>query len=309
MTKSAGHQPVGFLVIPQRHFHWRGRQFFIFVKSSFLEGLPIYQDRFDQHQCCVLIPTYNNGKTLEKVLREILTYTKNIIVVNDGSTDETASILNKIDALHVVTIDQNKGKGNALRRGFREAWRLAYTQAITMDSDGQHFPDDLVVFLDALDNHKPQDPEQLIVGSRTMDHPDIPHKSSYGNRCSSFWFWVETGIKLDDTQCGYRLYPLKIINDLNLFTSKFELEIEVIVKAAWRGADVKNLPVKVFYDPTERVTHFRPFQDVARITLLNIWFVICAIIYFRPRNLLRKLGKHENKDSKKTFSKTNLPLE
>ena len=257
----------------------------------------------------MLIPTYNNAKTLKKVLLDVQYFTSNIIVVNDGSTDETQSILESFGDLHRIQFQQNRGKGNALKIGFKEAAKLGYENAISMDSDGQHFPDDLVVFLDALDNQKPGDQELLVIGSRTMDHPDIPYKSSFGNRCSSFWFWVETGIKLEDTQCGYRLYPLKIVNQLHLYTSKFELEIEVIVKAAWKGAKVINLPVKVFYEPTNRVTHFRPFWDVARITLLNIWFVFCTLFFVGPRNLLRKMKKPETKVSKRAFSDTNLPLE
>ena len=272
-----------------------------------MKKLPRYQERFDQHKCCVIIPTYNNAKTLEKVLQEVSGYTSNIIVVNDGSTDNTSVILKNFPEVHLWNFPKNRGKGEALKKGFLEAENHGFSYAISMDSDGQHFPDDLVVFLDALDDL--ENPNPLIIGSRTMDHPDIPQKSSFGNRCSSFWFWVETGIKLEDTQCGYRLYPLRIVNELHLYTSKFELEIEVIVKAAWRGADVKNIPVKVYYDPTERVTHFRPFQDVARITLLNIWFVICTLFYIGPRNVLRKMKKPGTKVSKKAFSETNLPLE
>ncbi len=270
---------------------------------------PVYQSRFDARHCCVLIPTYNNHATLKRVLDGVLDYTSNIIVVNDGSTDATDDILQEYSRLEVISLPVNKGKGNALKTGFETAFSLGYDHAISMDSDGQHFPDDLHVFLEALENKKPADPELLVIGSRKMDDPSVPEKSSVGNRLSSFWFWVETGVKLEDTQCGYRLYPLKIVNELNLYTSRFELEIEVIVKAAWKGVNVINLPVKVLYDPWERVTHFRPFQDVARITLLNIWFVGVALFYIAPRNLLRKFQKQDKSMvSKPGFSRNKLPL-
>ena len=270
---------------------------------------PLYQSRFDSLECCVLIPTYNNSATLKRVIDELYTYTTNIIVVNDGSTDKTVQILQHYSSLQIINIPRNKGKGNALKTGFGVAFKNGYKYAISMDSDGQHFPDDLHIFLDALESHLPTDPDLLVIGSRKMDDPTVPDKSSIGNRFSSFWYWVETGIKLQDTQCGYRLYPLAAINSLDLYTSRFELEIEVIVKAAWKGVKVINLPVKVLYDPNERVTHFKPWQDVARITVLNIWFVFVAAFYIAPRNLLRKLIGRKKPVSKKSFSSNEVPLE
>lgn len=247
---------------------------------------PRYQHRFETLRCCVLIPTYNNTTTLKQVITEVLNYTSNIIIVNDGSTDTTSEILNDFRNLTIITFSKNKGKGTALKVGFKKAEELGYETAITIDSDGQHFPEDLPLFLKDLEENKQ---EILIIGSRKMDAPDIPEKSSVGNQFSTFWFWVLTGIKLKDTQCGFRMYPLKTINSLHLFTSRFELEIEVLVKAAWKGLEIKNLPVQVFYDTRERVTHFRPFWDVARITVLNIWFVGVALFFIIPRKLFRSL--------------------
>lgn len=250
---------------------------------------PHLQKDFDTYKICVLIPTYNNAGTLQRVLNEVLEYTSNILVINDGSTDHTADILASFPAIQVFQYKQNKGKGYALRKGFNLAEQTGYHYAISMDSDGQHFADDLEVFLEPVKNKKTEDPEPLIIGSRKMDHPSVPDKSSLGNKLSSLMFLVETGIRLQDTQCGFRLYPLHLVNSLRLFTTKFELEIEVIVRAAWEGAAVQNLPVKVLYDPQERVTHFRPLQDVARITLLNIIFVLVLLFYILPRAAWRKL--------------------
>lgn len=270
---------------------------------------PLFQSRFERLNCGVLIPTYNNAGTLERVINEVLSYTNNLILVNDGSTDNTAGILKKFRQIEILTIPVNKGKGNALITGFKRAEKLGYEYVITMDSDGQHFPSDLVVFLEAIEEKKPTDPELLVIGGRKMDDPSVPDKSSVGNRFSTFWFWVETGVDLTDTQCGYRLYPVKAINSLNLYTTRFELEIEVLVKASWKGVEVKNLPVKVLYDPTERVTHFRPFWDVARITLLNICFVGVAALYIGPRNLVRKLKGGQPSRSKNEVAGSRVPVE
>ena len=120
-----------------------------------------------------------------------------------------------------------------------------------------------------------------------MSQEGIPEKSSFGNRISTFWYWFETGIRLKDTQSGFRLYPIKRMQNFKYFTRKFEFEIEVIVKAAWAGIPVKNVPIQVLYDESERVSHFRPFKDFTRISLLNTWLVFIALLYIKPRDYFR----------------------
>ncbi len=242
-----------------------------------------------QLRCCVLVPTYNNAGTLQKVLEGVLKRTPDIIVVNDGATDTTSDILQQYPQIHQIQLPKNKGKGNALKVGFAKALDLGYEYAISIDSDGQHFPEDIPIFLETLE--KSETKNLLLIGARNMDQSDVPGKSSFGNKFSNFWFWFETGKWLKDTQCGYRLYPLKEIEKLSLRTPKFEFEIEVIVKAAWNGTLVENVPVKISYDEEERVSHFRTVPDFARISVLNTWFVIVALFYIKPRNLFRKIRK------------------
>ncbi len=235
------------------------------------------------------MPTYNNEGTLKRVLDGILEYTTNILVVNDGATDATPAILKEYPQLPQIHLPKNKGKGNALQVGFKKALTLGYAYAITIDSDGQHFPEDIPVFLEALKNGKTKN--AIYIGARNMEQSDVPGKSSFGNKFSNFWFWFETGKWLKDTQCGYRLYPLKEIAQLQLFTPKFEFEIEVIVKAAWNGTLVENVPIKISYDETERVSHFRTVPDFTRISILNTWLVIVTIFYIKPRSFIRKIKK------------------
>jgi len=245
------------------------------------------QNAVSEKKICVLIPTYNNEKTLKRVIDGVLDYTGNIIVVNDGSTDSTSEILNNYLQITVVSLPENKGKGNALKIGFRKAKELGFDFAITIDSDGQHYPDDIPVFIEALLTEKE---DVLLIGNRNMSQDGIPGKSSFGNNFSNFWFWFETGIKLQDTQSGYRLYPLKKIPK-KYFTPKFEFEIEIIVRTAWKHVPVKNVPVKVLYDPAERVSHFRPFRDFTRISILNTILVFITIFYIIPRNFFRNFKK------------------
>lgn len=176
------------------------------------ENLATYTTKLKEWGICILIPTYNNHKTLQRVLDGVLAYTTDVVVVNDGSTDETAAILATYqDRITLISVPENRGKGNALRVGFAKAQALGFTYAITIDSDGQHYPSDIPVFVDALEQAKNK--EVLFIGSRNMNQDGVPKKSSFGNKFSNFWFWFETGISLSDTQSGYRLYPLNKLAD------------------------------------------------------------------------------------------------
>ncbi len=131
-----------------------------------------------------------------------------------------------------------------------------------------------------------------------MNQSSVPGKSSFGHRFSNFWYWVETGIRLPDTQSGYRLYPVSRLETMRFFTNRFEFEIEVIVRAAWKGIPVLSVPVSVYYPPPEdRVSHFRPFMDFTRISILNTFLVFFSLIYIKPRDFFRRLFvKHKWKE-------------
>ncbi len=249
----------------------------------------LISEKFQNLKCCVIIPSYNNYKTLQMVIEGALAYTENVIVVNDGSTDSTSEILKSFPQIQQIHLSKNKGKGNALRQGFKHADSLGYQYAITIDSDGQHFPADIPAFLEALENDTNE--EILLIGSRNMTQLGVPKKSSFGNKFSNFWFWVETGTRLQDTQSGFRLYPLFAMKELRLYTNKFEYEIEAIVRAAWKGIKVKNIPIQVHYETVNRVSHFRPFQDFTRISILNTYLVLVTFLYIKPRDFFRKLKK------------------
>lgn len=233
---------------------------------------------------CVIIPTYNNERTLERVIREVLMYVPShcVIIVNDGATDSTPEILKSFEEeVTILTNEVNKGKGYSLRRALKFAREKGYSNALTIDSDGQHYPNDIPVLIE----HALEHPGAVIMGSRNMNQEGVPQKSSFGNKFSNFWFKVETWITLPDTQTGFRIYPLKPLKKIWLFTNKFELEIEVIVKLAWRFVPFVAVPIQVKYDPSERVSHFRPARDFTRISVLNTVLVLTALIWYYPRKL------------------------
>ncbi len=251
-----------------------------------MEPLSQIAQRFNQHKICVLIPTYNNAKTLSKIIEDVLKYTRNVIVLNDGSTDDTSNILSSFTELTTVSYSKNIGKGWALRKGFNFALEQGYDYAITIDSDGQHFASDLPKFIDKLEEIGPS----LIIGARNMNQSSVPSKSTTGLKISNFWFNIETGLSAPDTQSGYRLFPLQLLKDIKFYTKKFEFEIEVIVKASWRGIKIDSVPVTVYYAPSEvRVSHFRPFTDFTRVGILHTILVTITFLYINPRNFFRKL--------------------
>lgn len=249
--------------------------------------------------CVVLIPTYNNEKTLKKVIDSVRQYSPNIMVVNDGSTDSTPHILAQEKDLHIISYTENRGKGYALKTGLREAINLGYKYAITIDSDGQHYAEDIHVFV----NEIKENPNALLVGARNLNAENMPSKNTFANKFSNFWYKVETGIKLTDTQSGYRLYPLDFIKKTRFITRGYEFEVEVIVRAAWSGLVVKNVPINVFYPKAEeRVSHFKPLRDFTRISILNTYLVLLAFLFYYPWRFIKAL----NKENVKKFIQKNI---
>ncbi|MEI6683630.1 MAG: DUF2062 domain-containing protein [Bacteroidota bacterium] len=247
------------------------------------------RQQFTDLRCCCIIPTYNNDHALESVIMGVLSFTSDVIIVDDGSTDQTKVILQRIPQVDVVTIPVNTGKGWALRQGFTMAIEKGFRYAVTIDSDGQHFPEDLPRFLDLIEKQ----PGSMILGARDMSQEEVPGTSSFGHKFSIFWFKVETGITVLDVQTGFRLYPLERISEIGwVFSKKYEYEVEILVRLAWRGVRVLSVPVKVYYAPKEtRVSHFRKFTDFTRVSIANSILVFTALLWVRPLSFFRGLRK------------------
>ena len=237
---------------------------------------------------CVLIPTFNNAATVGKVIEESKLYCKDIFVVNDGSTDDTAAVLESIEGINVISYMPNRGKGHALQCGLNKARECGFDYCITLDADGQHYPSEIPKFIEAVGTN----PGSLIIGARNLNAENMPGKNTFANKFSNFWFKVETWQTLHDTQSGFRLYPLKEIEKIKLFTGMYEFELEIIVKAAWRGIKVMNIPINVYYPPTgERVSHFKPLRDFTRISLLNTFLVLMALLWYYPKKFISSLTR------------------
>ena len=232
----------------------------------------------DPRHICAVIPTYNNGGTVADVVRGVLRQGLPVLVVDDGSTDDTAQKLEGLE-IKVIRHPWNRGKGRALKTGLEEARRLGYRFALTMDADGQHDPADIPALVAAAGERT------LVVGSRNLTADGMPAGNTFANKFSNFWFTVQTARKLPDTQTGFRVYPLEDLPSLKLLTSRYEAELTLLVFSAWKNLRIVPVPVRVYY-PEDRVSHFRPFADFFRISVLNTALCGLALVYGYPRMLL-----------------------
>ncbi|NCO55082.1 MAG: DUF2062 domain-containing protein [Bacteroidetes bacterium] len=252
-----------------------------------MTDIQLYTDCWE-NKFCVIIPSYNNATKIEAVINDVLLQTNNVIVINDGATDNTAQLLAHYKNIKVISYPQNKGKGYAVKKGFKKAIELGYEYAITIDSDGQHCAEDISKFINACFINQ----NAIIIGNRSIIKGKISRKSSFANNLSNFWFLVITGIKLDDTQSGFRLYPIKKMQHILTLTRRYEFEIEIMVKASWQNIPIESIPISVIYPPeNERISHFRPVVDFIRIGLLNSWLVFLSLTFFRPFAFIKKLNK------------------
>ena len=215
-------------------------------------------------RCAIVIPAYNHGKSVQGVVEKCLRLRLPVIVVDDGSTDSTPSVLASLSGVTVIRHKENQGKGASLLAGFAAALRFA-DWAITMDADGQHDPNDILSLISMIEA-VPEGQRPLVIGKRVgMEHGNVPWTSRWGRRFANFWVWISCGRWLSDAQSGFRVYPLPEALRLGTKARRYQFEVEVLVRAVWRGIPIVEAPVHVLYGPPEeRVSHFRPWLDFWR---------------------------------------------
>lgn len=224
-----------------------------------------------QDRVGIVIPTYNHASRLPAVIRQAAALDFPVFVVDDGSTDETAEILRAMEGISVLTHSENQGKGAALRTGFRAAL-ASCDWVVTLDADGQHNPEDAPTLLRAV----PDGQRPIVLGNRQgMSGEDVPWTSRFGRKFSNFWVRVAGGPLVEDSQSGFRLYPLPEALNLEVQARRFQFEVEILVEAHGQGIPVLEAPVQVVYQKgAERISHFHPWKDFFRnsITFSNlIW--------------------------------------
>jgi len=211
----------------------------------------------------IVIPVFNHGRQVRNVVEKALRIGPPVIVVDDGSTDNTPQILAATSGITVIHHQENRGKGASLLSGLTEASRIA-NWAITIDADGQHDPEDIPSLIEAI----PEGQRPLVIGKRLgMESGNVPWTSLWGRRFSNFWVWASCGRWFSDSQSGFRVYPLPETLQFRSRTRRYQFEVEILVLAVWSGLPIIEVPVSVLYGPArERVSHFRPWQDFWRNT-------------------------------------------
>lgn len=208
-----------------------------------------------------LVPAYQAAATIDDVVRSTRAVLPHVLVVDDGSADDTAARAGAAGA-DVVRLPVNQGKGAALTAGLRHLAAAGVARALTLDADGQHLPDQIPVLLAASDAA----PDAIVVGVRRKAGQEIRRINLAGNAIADFFMRRIAGRSLPDTQSGFRVYPVAATLALGTQGTRYDFETEVLLRAARRGMDVRGVEVAVYYPPVaERVSHYRPWVDTWRI--------------------------------------------
>lgn len=214
----------------------------------------------------VVVPTYNNPATIQNVVKDVLHHGYRVVVVDDGSTQKIENIISLQDEnLTILRHEINQGKGAAIITGAKEAQRLGCSYFASIDGDGQHLASEIQKLLLACDGEN-----QIIIGARNFGIDNVPNGSKFGRWFSNFWARWDSEQEINDSLSGFRLYPISIL-DLKIKTSRYDWEMEVLVKHGWKGRKIKETTIECYYpSPEERVSHFKKFWDTAAIVMVHI---------------------------------------
>ena len=218
---------------------------------------------------CVIIPCYNEAQSIGQIIRAAQIYVEQVIVVDDGSTDDTSAEATATGA-HVVRHAQNMGKGAALKTGFQIAAQRNLIAAITLDGDGQHACADIPRFIEAYD----QGDCDLVLGNRMNDTRHMPFIRRITNRFTSWIISRTIGKTIADTQCGFRLISLAFWQAVRLDSCRFDLESEILIKAGRGGARLRQAQIQTIYF-SARNSKISPFGDAIRFVHL-LWRCNCS---------------------------------
>lgn len=234
----------------------------------------------------VVIPAFNEARTIEDIVGRALSVVEHVIVVDDGSNDATADLASAL-SVKVLRHHRNTGKGNSLIDGFRAALEDGADAVVTVDGDGQHAPERIPDLVECARSAR----GCIVVGSRLHDRAAIPPSRYRANRIANFWISWASGHLIDDSQCGFRLYPRDVLEAVGLDRSMkagFVFESEVLIDAARAGWRTVSVPIPALYDGhTQRPSHFRPVRDILAIVLMVAGKLLARGMY--PQGLIRSL--------------------
>ena len=218
-------------------------------------------------RACAIIPAYNAAKSLAPLLERMRPLGLDVVVINDGSTDDTAAVAARAGTL-VITHLRNRGKGAALRTGFAYALQSGYEAVVTLDSDGQHDPSEIPKLLEAA--AKPDG--AMVVGRRVFDAPMMPFARRSTNRFMSWLISKMAGAPMPDSQCGFRVIRRDALATLRLSSRRFDIETEMLLAAARGKWPIRFVPIRTIYE--DHASHIRPIVDGLRFFRLVLWYAL-----------------------------------
>jgi glycosyltransferase involved in cell wall biosynthesis len=240
----------------------------------------------DLLKIAILIPSYNEGKRIAGVIKKCCDFDQDIIVVNDGSTDNTSEILKEFESqnnkkITVINHPVNKGKGEALKTGFDFVVNNRYSGVITIDADDQHDVREINDFLNEVDENDPD----MIVGSRFSNTKGMPFIRRFVNYFTSWIISNIAGKKIEDVQSGYRFIKADVLKSIKLETKNFDTEPEILLRAGWFNYNITNIPIKTIYHADECKSHVNPVKDTVK------FFKLVFISIKWKRNFFKETGK------------------
>lgn len=221
-------------------------------------------------RCALLVPTYDNPKTVRAVVEHGRRFLSDVVVVDDGSASPGRSACEALarDGLaHVHHRERNGGKGAAVKSGFAVARELGFTHVMQVDADGQHDLDQIPAFVGVAQEH----PEAFVMAYPEYDDT-VPRSRLVGREITKFWVDLEVGRGvIRDAMVGFRVYPLAALDGLPVVGDRMDFDIEVAVRLAWAGVPIINRPVHVRYLSEDEggVSHFQPLWDNVRFSWLH----------------------------------------
>jgi glycosyltransferase involved in cell wall biosynthesis len=216
---------------------------------------------------CALIPAFNEAPYIANVVKGTQPHVKQVVVIDDGSSDETAQVARAAGAT-CLRSETNCGKASALRTGIAFACAQDFTHVITLDGDGQHLPEDIPELLRVAE----ETGADLVIGARCFDRARMPRPRYYSNTIGSRLASALVGCEIRDSQSGFRLFRLDKLRETKLRSRCYELEMEVLIKMARSGCTIAHAPVHMVYDHGQARSKMKPVRDTVSICLWSLAF-------------------------------------
>jgi glycosyltransferase involved in cell wall biosynthesis len=233
----------------------------------------------------VVVPVYNNGTTIVDVVSRCRQVIEHVLVIDDGSDDIDLEAVYADSDITVIRHPRNLGKGAAILSAIDFLKTRDVDYMITIDGDGQHYPEDLPLFFPLL----AENDSSMIIGCRDFNTDNIQASSRKGRAIANFWMKVETGLTVDDCQSGFRAYPVKYFAKLKFICRRYNFETEALVRAAWAGLELKCITVRTWYpEPDKRISHFHPWRDNWRISLIHTHLTGLRLLPIPHRKLVKQ---------------------